>query len=144
MHEAKAIPAALCLLVLAACGGGGGTTPTDGGKADMAVPADLVATMDLSGADQTPGPLTCGQIIACVNQCQQCFSECVNKGSDAARQKFLALIQCIGQACPSMNNGVCDTAAPNYSQTACDACFLKSQDPGGACYDKRVACGMDM
>ena len=155
-------------LVLAACSAGGGGRPVYTPLGDMAME---ISTPDLSMKQQGQPDLTmndvppdlsmvkqppdlsmtafiygCNGLINCENNCtdQACIKMCQMEASPASNNIFQKLITCLFvQACPSSNSGVCDSTSANYVQANCDACLMKAQAQGGACYTPLQNCIAD-
>jgi len=84
------------------------------------------------------GDKGCNYLVTCLEQCagnEKCEDACFDATTKQGLQLYLALEECISQACP-----ICESEP--HSE-ACDDCYAVVQEPGGACYSHLQACIAD-
>lgn len=101
-------------------------------------------TYSSCGSDKSCGSQKtgCSGFIACFNLCQDqaCANQCLSNTTTEGARLELALVNCLGGACPRTGGGDCDSARPGYSKSACQSCFVAAQNPGGTCSLQLAAC----
>ncbi len=102
----------------------------------------------VGGGGQNGGGTGCAACVDCLNACnagdQVCEQGCVDNTTMQGQQLLQAALACLGKACPSTNNGVCDQNGPSYSTKKCNSCYSTAQSPGGKCGNQINACLADM
>ena len=132
-----------------------------GGDLAMSMQPDMAMSEEPDLAVKRPdltmgggGTLGCNGALDCVNNCPdaQCLMDCEADTKEGGWTLLTNLIACIfggpngnpRGACPEINGGVCDVNAGNFDPNACDACVMRSQTQGGACYGALMNCLNDM
>ena len=129
---------------------GGGTCPACANGMGCAANRDCKSVVCSAGVcvpGGGGGGFTCQDGIDCANQCmnQQCITTCQNKINTArGKNRFIALLACLENECPSSNGGVCDAQDPFYNDLDCSDCYTFAQDVNGACNGALTTCQTDM
>ena len=86
--------------------------------------------------------LGCQDLIACINNCAQgdttCINGCAAMASPTGKAQLQALITCVNGACPITNSGICDSTSASYNATNCGNCENTAQT--GTCATQNNNC----